>query len=75
MYRQLLDELLTRIKENCAGSNHELTKDQLDDIQDSLLPFVIRFDKMETVCELANRCRSQLNNDLQNKLQEVFDNR
>ena len=49
----LLNELIKRIKENCEGSNHELTKDQLDDIQDSLLPFARRFDQFEDVCLAA----------------------
>ena len=69
----LLDELIKRIKENCAGSNHELTQDQLDDIRDSLLPFANRFDAMEEICELTNSFRSQLPEHVQDKLSEMFD--
>ena len=69
----LLNELIKRIKENCAGSNHELTQDQLDDVRDSLLPFANRFDAMETICEMANGFSSQLPSDIQDKLSEMFD--
>lgn len=68
----LLQELLKRISLNCEGSNHELTRDQLDDITDSLSPFALRFDQMESFCELANANKQKLPDELQDGLSELF---
>lgn len=69
----LLSELITRIKENCAGSSHTLTQEQLEDIQDSLQHFASRFEQMESICEMADAYRSQLSAELQKALSDMFD--
>lgn len=56
----MLKELLNRIKENCAGSNRELTQDQLDDIQDSLFHFAKRFEELEEACVNASTVEEPL---------------